>query len=61
MESNSCKICNSGLEVQRRCKGCGEPTRLFCCACEIMAEKTIHPACLLKDVNSMMMVQTHSS
>ena len=57
MENKPCKICNSDLDVQRRCKGCGEPTRLFCPDCGIMAEKIMHPVCLLKDIDSMV-VQT---
>ena len=59
MENKPCKICDSYLEVQRKCKVCDEPTRLFCHDCGILAEKIIHPACLLKDI-SFMMVQTYS-
>ena len=59
MENKSCKICNSKLEVEKRCKVCDEPTRLFCHTCEMMAEKRMHPACMVMDINSML-VQTHS-
>ena len=59
MENKSCKICNSKLEVERVCKVCAEPTRLFCHTCGVMAEKIMHPACMVIDINSML-VQTHS-
>ena len=59
MEDKSCKICNSKLEVERVCKVCAEPTRLFCHTCGVMAEKRMHPACMVIDINSML-VQTHS-
>jgi len=55
MENISCKICASKLEVKDVCKLCNEPTRLFCHICGIMAEKRAHPACMLIDVNKMMM------
>jgi len=59
MENKSCRICSSKLEVENRCKFCSEPTRLFCHACGVMAEKRAHPACMIIDVNKMMMA-THS-
>ncbi|MDH3490278.1 MAG: hypothetical protein OEL56_07495 [Nitrosopumilus sp.] len=59
MENKICKICNSKLEVERVCKVCEEPTRLFCHTCGMMAEKRMHPACMILDVNSML-VQTQS-
>ncbi len=59
MENKSCKICNSKLEVEKRCKVCDEPTRLFCHTCGVMAEKIMHPACMVMDINSMLM-QIHS-
>ncbi|MCH9658537.1 hypothetical protein K0U27_07575 [archaeon] len=55
MENKPCKICKSKLEVERRCKVCDEPTRLFCHTCGTMAEKIVHPACMVMDVNSMLM------
>ncbi len=55
MENKSCKICNSNLEVERRCKFCDEPTRLFCHTCGIMAEKMSHPACMIIDANTMLL------
>lgn len=59
MEDKSCKICNSKLEIEKSCKFCGEPTRLFCHTCGVIAEKTMHPACMVIDVNSML-VQANS-
>ena len=53
MQNKSCEICNSKLEVQHRCKFCNEPTRLFCHTCVVMAEKIMHPACMIIDVNNM--------
>ena len=53
MQNKSCEICNSKLEVQHRCKFCNEPTRLFCHTCGVMAEKIMHPACMIIDVNNM--------
>ena len=52
MENKSCKICNSKLEVERRCKFCNEPTRMFCHTCGVMAEQMSHPACMIIDVNT---------
>lgn len=54
MENKSCKKCSSKLEVERICKFCNEPTRLFCHTCGIMAEKITHPACMIIDVNRML-------
>ncbi|MFB5635465.1 hypothetical protein [Candidatus Nitrosopumilus sediminis] len=51
MHSNSCRICESKLEVEHICKVCEEPTRLFCHTCGIEAEKITHPACLVIDLN----------
>lgn len=53
MLNKSCKICDSKLEVENRCKFCNEPTRLFCNNCEVMAEKIVHPACMVVDLNNM--------
>ena len=53
MNNKSCKICSSQLEVENRCKFCEEPTRLFCHTCGVMAEKIMHPACMIIDVNRM--------
>ena len=53
MENKSCKICHSELEVERRCKFCEEPTRLFCHTCGMTTEKMMHPACMILDVNAM--------
>ena len=55
MKNRSCKICNSKLEVERRCKFCDEPTRLFCHTCGIVTEKMSHPACMIIDVNTMLL------
>ncbi|MCA9812268.1 MAG: hypothetical protein KC483_05335 [Nitrosarchaeum sp.] len=55
MENNSCKICNSHLEIENRCKFCNEPTRRFCHTCGVMAEKIAHPACMIIDVNAMLL------
>ncbi len=54
MQNKSCKICDSKLEVEHRCKFCKEPTRLFCHTCGIATEKIMHPACMIIDVNSML-------
>ena len=53
MHSNSCRICDSSLEVEHRCKVCDEPTRLFCHTCGVESEKIAHPACLVIDLNSL--------
>ena len=53
MENKSCKICDSQLGVEHRCKFCDEPTRLFCNTCGVMAEKIVHPACMIVDLNNM--------
>ena len=59
MQNQSCKICDSKLEVEHRCKFCNEPTRLFCHICGVMAEKIMHPACMIIDLNNMVIkVQT---
>lgn len=55
MEHKCCKICKSVLEVENRCKFCNEPTRLFCHTCGIMAEKIMHPACMVIDTNAMLL------
>ena len=59
MENKSCKLCGSKLEVEKRCKVCDEPTRLFCHTCGMVTEKRMHPACMVIDVNSML-VQSYS-
>ena len=56
----TCKVCNTELEVEKRCKACNEPTRMFCHACGIVREKQSHPECLRKDLASLLLeVQTH--
>jgi len=55
MQNQSCKICDSKLEVEHKCKVCNEPTRLFCHTCGMTTEKTIHPACLVIDLNNMVL------
>ena len=55
MENKSCKICNSKLEVEKRCKFCNEPTKMFCHTCGIVTEKTSHPACMVIDTNMMLL------
>ena len=52
-EHKSCKLCSSQLIVLNRCTFCNEYTRLFCGSCDIMAEKTIHPTCMILDVCKM--------
>ena len=62
MQNKSCRICNSTLEVEHRCKFCNEPTRLFCHTCGVVAEKTMHPACMVIDVNNMVLqTQMHQN
>lgn len=58
-EHKSCKICFSQLIVKNRCKFCNESTRLFCHLCNIMVEKTMHPACMILDVRKMLL-ELHS-
>lgn len=55
MENQSCKICDSKLEVEHRCKVCNEPTKLFCHTCGKAHEKIAHPACLVIDLNNMVL------
>ena len=55
MQNKSCKTCDSNLEVEHRCKFCNEPTRLFCHTCGVMCEKIMHPACLVMDLNNMVL------
>ena len=55
MQNKSCKTCDSTLEVGQRCKVCNEPTRLFCHTCGLAAEKIAHPACLVIDLNNMVL------
>lgn len=62
MENKSCKICNSKLEVEQRCKFCDEPTRLFCHTCGVLIAKVMHPACMIIDVNIMLLkAQAHKN
>ncbi|QUC65516.1 hypothetical protein NsoK4_04575 [Nitrosopumilus sp. K4] len=56
--SNKCTVCNSNLEVEKTCKFCNEPTRLFCHTCGVIAEKIEHPACMVLDVNQMLLAST---
>jgi len=51
MQIQTCKFCNSKLEIEQRCKFCDEPTRLFCHSCGLGGEKFKHPACMMLDVN----------
>ncbi|EPA06417.1 hypothetical protein [Candidatus Nitrosarchaeum limnium] len=55
MQKQSCKTCSSKLEVESRCKVCDQPTKLFCHACGITHENIIHPACLVIDLNNMVL------
>lgn len=55
MYNTSCKTCDSKLEVQYRCKLCNEPTRLFCHTCVVTTEKIVHPACLVIDMNNLVL------
>ena len=55
MQNKSCKICDSKLEVEHRCKVCNESTRLFCHTCGLATEKIAHPACLVIDLNNMVL------
>ena len=59
MQNQSCKVCNSDLEVESRCKFCDEPTQLFCHTCGIPTKKIMHPACMVIDVNSMLIEAYH--
>ena len=54
MKKNSCKSCNSILEIEKVCKFCNEPTRMFCHTCGSITEKIEHPACMVLDVNQML-------
>ena len=47
MMNTSCKICNSNLEVEQRCRSCNEPTRMFCHSCGMTTQKMAHPACVI--------------
>lgn len=55
MQNKSCKTCHSTLEIEHRCKVCDEPTRLFCHACGTVSEKIPHPACLVIDLNNLVL------
>ncbi len=55
MQKQSCKICDSKLEVEHRCKICDNPTRLFCHTCGVASEKTAHPVCLIIDLNNLVL------
>jgi len=59
MYSTSCKICGSNLEVEHTCKVCNEPTRLFCHTCGVTPEKIVHPACLVIDMNNLVLESMH--
>ena len=54
MQNKTCKTCNSNLEVEKKCKFCSEPTRMFCHTCGVVAEKMSHPACMVIDANAML-------
>ena len=41
--------------VEHRCKVRNEPTRLFCHTCGMATEKIVHPACLVIDLNNMVL------
>lgn len=53
MQKHSCNTCDSKLEVEHRCTVCNEPTRLFCHTCGVAPEKIVHPACLVIDLNKL--------
>jgi len=55
MQKQSCKICDSKLEVEHRCKVCNETTRLFCHTCGVTQENIVHPACLVIDLNNLVL------
>ena len=55
MHNKECKTCHSTLEVEHRCKVCGEPTKLFCHTCGLATEKIAHPACLVIDLNNLVL------
>jgi len=55
MQKQSCKTCASILEIEHRCKVCNEPTRLFCHTCGVAPETIAHPACLVIDLNNMVL------
>lgn len=59
MYNKNCKVCNSDLEIEKKCKLCDEPTHLFCHTCGIVTEKVMHPACMVIDVNSMLIEAYH--
>ena len=54
MNTKSCAICNTELEVEAKCKACDRPTRLFCHACGTVREKQSHPDCMIRDLASLM-------
>ena len=55
MQTKSCKSCDSTLEVEHRCKVCKEAIRLFCHTCGLTTEKIAHPACMIVDLNNMIL------
>ncbi|MEJ2281589.1 MAG: hypothetical protein P8X97_06745 [Candidatus Bathyarchaeota archaeon] len=55
MQQQKCRICDSHLEVEQTCKFCNEPTKLFCHNCGLPTEKYKHPACMVLDVNSIIL------
>ena len=55
MQKLSCKTCDLKLEVVHGCKVCNEPTILFCHAYSVAPEKIVHPACLVIDLNNMVL------
>lgn len=59
MHNKSCKICDSELEIEHKCKVCDEPTRLFCHTCGVTPEKISHPACLVIDLNNLVLELSH--
>lgn len=56
--NDKCTICNSVLEIEKTCKFCNEPIRLFCHTCGVIAEKIKHPACMVLDVSQILLANT---
>lgn len=54
MQDKKCKICSSNLYIEKVCKFCQEPIHLLCKNCGMIAEKKMHPACMVMDVTSML-------
>ena len=52
MENKKCKICSSNLNTENFCKFCQEPTEIICKNCGMIAEKKMHPACMVMDLSA---------